>query len=59
MRRLFPDLPEPWDQDHYRDDPHASAMDCQQARDALGWDPQGDWRSIEAAHTEFTREGQP
>ena len=34
----------------YERDPCASVLDTSRARERLGWEPEGDWRSIEAEH---------
>ena len=50
MTALYGTCPEVRDPAHYRDDPYASVLDTRRARDALGWQPQGDWRDVVADH---------
>jgi len=50
LQQVFGRLPELRDPGRYRGDPHASILDIARARDLVGWQPEGDWRSIVARH---------
>jgi nucleoside-diphosphate-sugar epimerase len=43
----------------YERDPCASVLDISRARERLGWEPRGDWRSIEAEHAAGTANLRP
>lgn len=50
LSAVYGRLPELRDPARYARDPFASVLDIRQARDRLGWEPEGDWTSIAARH---------
>lgn len=50
VERIYGTLPAELDRGRYERDAHASLLDTTRARECLGWEPDGDWRDVEAAH---------
>lgn len=50
LQQVYGKLPELRDPERFARDPHASILDIGRTRDLLGWQPEGDWRSVVARH---------
>lgn len=59
LRRVYGTLPALRDSELYEADPYAGALDSRRARERLGWEPQGDWRDVAAAHSSQATTGAP